>query len=195
MLLGNQTRLFQSDPVLLAFVKPGVVLGWRRPRWGLLAPVDAASQAGPEQFGFTSVIHLAETEAQAWADLQPHLDYFRQRCFALPMPMFCPPGYTTGQSYRTRIEIARANASAGGPSLFSGTPLVGTPEQVGEWLMASMEEAGAGIFMANFQIGDMPHESHALHAALRRPSAPPFAPTQDHRRVLSTLTLLPKQRR
>lgn len=74
------------------------------------------------------------------------------------MPMFFPPGYTTAQSYRTRIEIARANASAGGPSLFSGTPLVGTPEQVGEWLMASMEEAGAGIFMANFQIGDMPHD-------------------------------------
>ena len=123
----------------------------------LYASEEFGYEATADQFGFTSVIYLAEDEKTAWAELQPHLDYFRERCFALPMPMFFPPGYTTGASYRTRIEIARANAAAGGPSLFSGTPLVGTPEQVGEWLEASMAEAGAGIFMANFQIGDMPH--------------------------------------
>ena len=92
------------------------------------------------------------------ASLAPHVKYFQERCFTLPLPTFFPPGYTAASSYKTRLEIAREMQGAGGPSLSAGAPLVGTAEQVGERLVANMEEAGAGTLLAWFQIGDMPHE-------------------------------------
>jgi alkanesulfonate monooxygenase SsuD/methylene tetrahydromethanopterin reductase-like flavin-dependent oxidoreductase (luciferase family) len=115
--------------------------------------------AGPEQFGLTSIVHIhPDGEEAAMASLAPHVKYFQERCFTLPLPTFFPPGYTAASSYKTRLEIAREMQGAGGPSLSAGAPLVGTAEQVGERLVANMEEAGAGTLLAWFQIGDMPHE-------------------------------------
>ena len=62
--------------------------------------------------------------------------------------MFFPPGYTSPQSYRTRVEIARDLAASGGPTLSAGKPLIGTPEQVGERLIENMAACDAGAFMA-----------------------------------------------
>jgi alkanesulfonate monooxygenase SsuD/methylene tetrahydromethanopterin reductase-like flavin-dependent oxidoreductase (luciferase family) len=118
---------------------------------------EAGYEAGPEQFGFTSIVYCADDPRQAEADMEPHIRYFRERCFALPLPIFFPPGYTAADSYRTRVQIARQLAAQGGPSLSAGEPLIGTPEQVGERLLANMAECGAGIFMGQFQLGDMPH--------------------------------------
>jgi alkanesulfonate monooxygenase SsuD/methylene tetrahydromethanopterin reductase-like flavin-dependent oxidoreductase (luciferase family) len=118
---------------------------------------EAGYDAGPEQFGFTSIVYCADDPKRAEAEMEPHIRYFRERCFALPLPIFFPPGYTAASSYRTRVQIARQLAAQGGPSLSAGEPLIGTPEQVGERLLSNMAECGAGIFMGQFQLGDMPH--------------------------------------
>jgi alkanesulfonate monooxygenase SsuD/methylene tetrahydromethanopterin reductase-like flavin-dependent oxidoreductase (luciferase family) len=114
-------------------------------------------EAGPEQFGFTSIVYVHPDARQAEADMAPHIRYFKERCFALPLPIFFPPGYTGADSYRRRVAIARDLAATGGPTLSAGQPLVGTPEQVGERLLANLAEAGADTLLAQFQLGDMPH--------------------------------------
>src|SRR5690606_35624924 len=114
-------------------------------------------EAGPEQFGFTSLVHVHEDPRKAEAEIEPHMRYFRERSFALPLPIFFPPGYTTPTAFARRLEISRQLSASGGPTLSAGAPLIGTPEQVGERIVANMAECGAGILMAQFQVGDMPH--------------------------------------
>ena len=89
--------------------------------------------------------------------MEPHIKYFKERAFTLPLPTFFPPGYTSAESYKTRIEIARELAASGGPTLSPGEPLIGSPEQVGERLEKNLAACGAGTLMAQFQVGDMPH--------------------------------------
>lgn len=116
-------------------------------------------EAGPEQFAFNSIVYVhPEGEAKATEEMEPHIRYFRERCFTLPLPMFFPPGYTGESSYRTRIEIARQLQASGGPVLSAGEPLMGTPEQVVERIHRNMAACGAGTLMVQFQVGDMPHD-------------------------------------
>jgi alkanesulfonate monooxygenase SsuD/methylene tetrahydromethanopterin reductase-like flavin-dependent oxidoreductase (luciferase family) len=124
--------------------------------------------AGAEQFGWTSMVYVADDEKRAIEEVRPHVQYFAERCFHLPPHMLIPPGYTSSQSLRGMLE-AQARAAQGGGDRFdfdhlvrTEQALVGTPEQVGERLVRNMEQAGTGVFMGLFQIGDMPH-----HRAMR----------------------------
>ena len=115
--------------------------------------------AGPEQFGWTAMVYVADDEKSAIEQVRPHVEYFAQRCFHIPSHMLMPPGYTSSKSLRGMIQ-----AQAAIPDRFdfdylreSGQFLVGTADQVTEKLLANMELASAGIFMGMFQIGDMPH--------------------------------------
>lgn len=124
-----------------------------------LAETRFGYRAGPEKFGWTSLVYLAEDEKTAIEEARPHVEYFAERCFAIPPQMLIPPGYSSTSSFRGFIE-----AQMGRQSFFdydqmiaTGQALIGTPEQVGERLLRNMERAGAGIFMGGFQIGDMPH--------------------------------------
>ena len=127
-------------------------------RYRQFATDDFGYEAGAEQFAFTSVVYLHEDgEEAAKAELEPHVRYFRERAFTLPLPIFFPPGYTAAESFRTRLEIARQVQASGGPVLSPGEPLIGSPEQVGERILANLEACGADTLMAQFQLGDMPH--------------------------------------
>ncbi len=122
------------------------------------AAQDYGYEAGPEQFTFSSVVYLhPDSEAKAREEVEPHLRYFRERMFTLPLPSFFPPGYTSPGAYRTRVEIAREVEASGGPTLAAGEPLIGTPEQVLERLNNNLGAIGAGTLLGTFQIGDMPH--------------------------------------
>ena len=124
-----------------------------------LAETEFGYRAGPEKFGWTSMIYLAEDERTAIDEVRPHIEYFANRCFAIPPQMLLPPGYTSPASFKGMLS-ARLNRSAHfdfDEMIESGQALIGTPEQVGERLVRNMERAGTGIFMGAFQIGDMPH--------------------------------------
>ena len=125
-----------------------------------LAKEKHGYEAGPELFGWTSLVYVADDEKEAIEAARPHAEYFAERCFALPPQMLMPPGYTSAQSLRGFIE-ARGGTNARfdyDEMIASGLALIGTPEQVGERLVRNMEKAGCGIFMGSFHIGDMPHD-------------------------------------
>ena len=127
-------------------------------RYRQYASEDFGYEAGPEQFGFTSIVYVhPDGEEAAAAEIEPHIKYFKERAFTLPLPTFFPPGYTAAESYKTRIQIARELAASGGPTLTAGEPLIGSPEQIGERLEKNLAACGAGTLMAQFQVGDMPH--------------------------------------
>lgn len=126
-----------------------------------LATTQHGYEAGPEKFGWTSVVYLADDEKTAQREIEPHLRYFAERCFALPPQMLMPPGYTSGASLRGFLNARAVGGRAAEPTLAPdaerGEALIGTPDQVGERLLRQMERAGAGIFMGAFHVGDMPH--------------------------------------
>jgi alkanesulfonate monooxygenase SsuD/methylene tetrahydromethanopterin reductase-like flavin-dependent oxidoreductase (luciferase family) len=135
-------------------------------------------QAGPEQFGWTSMVYVAKDEKTALREARPHLKYFGERCFAIPPQMLMPPGYTSGASLKRFIQ---ARGTAGSrfdvdELLNNQETLVGTPEQVGERLMRNMERAGAGIFMGAFQVGDMPHDKVMRNLELFADKVMPYLP-------------------
>jgi alkanesulfonate monooxygenase SsuD/methylene tetrahydromethanopterin reductase-like flavin-dependent oxidoreductase (luciferase family) len=115
-------------------------------------------EAGPECFGWTSMVYVADDSKKARDEARPHVRYFGERCLVIPPQMLIPPGYTTSKSLRGFLE-----SRPGGlqfdveETLESEEALIGTPDEVGEKLVRNMQRAGAGIFMGGFQIGDMPH--------------------------------------
>jgi alkanesulfonate monooxygenase SsuD/methylene tetrahydromethanopterin reductase-like flavin-dependent oxidoreductase (luciferase family) len=138
-------------------------------------------QAGPEQFGWTSMVYVAKDEKTAIREARPHLKYFGERCFAIPPQMLMPPGYTSGASLK-RFITARGTAGSRfdvDELLNNQETLVGTPEQVGERLMRNMERAGAGTFMGAFQVGDMPHDKVMRNLELFADKVMPYLPRKD----------------
>jgi len=134
-------------------------------------------RAGPECFGWTSMVYLADDTKTAKAEARPHVKYFAERCLVIPPQMLMPPGYTTSKSLRGFIE-----AHGGGlmfdveETLASDETLIGTPEEVGERLVRNMERAGAGIFMGAFQVGDMPHAKVMRNIELFATKVMPYLP-------------------
>jgi alkanesulfonate monooxygenase SsuD/methylene tetrahydromethanopterin reductase-like flavin-dependent oxidoreductase (luciferase family) len=137
-------------------------------------------EAGPDQFGLTSMVYVAKDEETAIRDARPHLQYFGERCFAIPPQMLMPPGYTSAASLK-RFITARGSAGSRfdiDALLASKEVLVGTPDQVGERLLRNMERAGTGIFMGGFQVGDMPHDKVMRNLELFADKVMPYLPRQ-----------------
>ena len=134
--------------------------------------------AGPEQFGWTSLIYLAGDEQEAIDGVAPHAAYFAERCFALPPQMLMPPGYTTSGSFRRMLAARGIGGPQAAPDLNAGEVLVGTPDQVGERLVRNMERCGAGIFMGMFQVGDMPHAKVMRSMELFADKVLPYLPRE-----------------
>lgn len=147
-----------------------------------IAAEEYGYAAGPEKFGWTSMVYVAKDEKTAIAEARPHIEYFNKRCFALPPQMLVPPGYTSPESFRGMLE-ARMNRPAAfdyDEMIATGQALIGTPEQVGERLLRNMERAGAGIFMGAFQVGDMPHIKVMKNLELFAKEVMPHLPRTRH---------------
>ena len=104
-------------------------------------------------------VYVAETNARARGEAEPHLDYFWQKLLSYhrgSMKLF-------GQTPPARPSIVR---SAEELPLYEfdfdltqkeGLTFVGDPEYVTREIRAHMRELGAGVFMGLFQFGSMPH--------------------------------------
>jgi alkanesulfonate monooxygenase SsuD/methylene tetrahydromethanopterin reductase-like flavin-dependent oxidoreductase (luciferase family) len=143
-----------------------------------LAETRYGYTAGPEQFGWTAMVYVADDEKTAIEEARPHVQYFADRCFHLPPHMLVPPGYTSSRSLRGLLEM---QATVGNRFDFdhqveTGQALVGTPDQVGQRLLDNMERAGTGIFMGLFQVGDMPHDKTTRNLELFAEKVMPHLP-------------------
>ena len=104
-------------------------------------------------------VYVAETNARAREEAQPHLDYFWQKLLSYHRGSM----KLLGQSPPSRPPVVRAAEEI--PfyefefdlTQQQGLTFVGDPAHVAREITAHMKELGAGVIMGLFQFGSMPH--------------------------------------
>jgi alkanesulfonate monooxygenase SsuD/methylene tetrahydromethanopterin reductase-like flavin-dependent oxidoreductase (luciferase family) len=123
---------------------------------------EACGKAGyepnPEQMGWGIPVYVAETDAQARAEFEPHLWYFVRNL--LKGIGLAPPGYTSAKSAAAlfkqqkqflAVQETWADIEDG---VFA---IVGSPETVRQKLDRYQRELGAGTILTGCQVGSLPH--------------------------------------
>jgi alkanesulfonate monooxygenase SsuD/methylene tetrahydromethanopterin reductase-like flavin-dependent oxidoreductase (luciferase family) len=124
---------------------------------------DACAKEGytadPGQMGWGVPIYVAETDALARAEFEPHFWYFVRNL--MKNISLAPPGYT---SARSALAIMK-NRSQFLPEQKSWDDvekgvfaIVGSPETVRQKLNRYRKELGCGVVLTGCQTGTMPHE-------------------------------------
>jgi alkanesulfonate monooxygenase SsuD/methylene tetrahydromethanopterin reductase-like flavin-dependent oxidoreductase (luciferase family) len=115
-----------------------------------------------EQIGWGIGIYVAETDAQARREYEPHFWYYARNLLKTPAPLSLPPGHS---SLSTMLSMAerRLSSRPGGLSTWEeveqgGYVVVGSPETVRQRLEAYAQEVGFGTLVANFSVGNVPSE-------------------------------------
>jgi alkanesulfonate monooxygenase SsuD/methylene tetrahydromethanopterin reductase-like flavin-dependent oxidoreductase (luciferase family) len=122
-------------------------------RFGYTAP--------PEQIGWAVPIYVAETDAQAWRESQPHIEFLYNRLLRRPPHQFFPPGYLTEQSQK---KVLGAKSGIGLRDFKAeelekdGYFLVGSGATVRQKLRELQKESGIGLLVALIHFGSLPHE-------------------------------------
>jgi alkanesulfonate monooxygenase SsuD/methylene tetrahydromethanopterin reductase-like flavin-dependent oxidoreductase (luciferase family) len=124
---------------------------------------EACAKAGytakPEQMGWGVPIYVAETDAQARKEFEPHLWYFIRNL--LKGITTAPPGYTSPRSAlaiiknRSQFLIEQTTWDQIEKGVFA---IVGSPETVRQKLAQYQKELGAGVVLFGCQAGSLPHE-------------------------------------
>jgi alkanesulfonate monooxygenase SsuD/methylene tetrahydromethanopterin reductase-like flavin-dependent oxidoreductase (luciferase family) len=124
---------------------------------------DACQRAGydaqPEQMGWGVPIYVAETDAAARAEFEPHLWYFVRNL--LKNITLTPPGYTSAKSaaaiLKNRGQFLAEQKTW--DDIEKGVyAIVGSPETVRQKLDHHRKELGVGVILTGCQTGTLPHE-------------------------------------
>jgi alkanesulfonate monooxygenase SsuD/methylene tetrahydromethanopterin reductase-like flavin-dependent oxidoreductase (luciferase family) len=115
---------------------------------------------GPEHCLVLRHVYVAETNARARAEAEPHLDYFWQKLLSYhrgSMELFgqTPPRRPSVVQSAEELPLYEFNFDL---TQKEGLTFVGDPDYVTREIRAHMRELGAGVFMGLFQFGSMPHE-------------------------------------
>ena len=123
---------------------------------------EACGRAGyephPEQMGWGIPVYVAETDAQARAEFEPHLWYFVRNL--LKNIGLVPPGYTSVRSaaalYKQQKQFLAVQETW--DDIENGVfAIVGSPETVRQKLDRYQRELGAGTILTGCQVGSLPH--------------------------------------
>jgi alkanesulfonate monooxygenase SsuD/methylene tetrahydromethanopterin reductase-like flavin-dependent oxidoreductase (luciferase family) len=117
--------------------------------------------ADGKQMGWLTPIYVAETDAQARAEFEPHLWYFVKKL--LPGILLTPPGYTTPRSAVKILDAVQKKqfmlaCESWDDVERGGYAIVGSPETVREKLRERLKELGARNLLALLQLGSLPAE-------------------------------------
>jgi alkanesulfonate monooxygenase SsuD/methylene tetrahydromethanopterin reductase-like flavin-dependent oxidoreductase (luciferase family) len=114
-------------------------------------------QASPYQLGWLCPIYVADTDAQAWAEYEPHLFYFAKQL--LKGLVVLPPGYTSVRSiagihsalskFLSTVETRRQVEEG-------AYAIVGSPATVRDKLLEYGQRLGVGNLLGLFQLGTLP---------------------------------------
>ena len=113
--------------------------------------------ASPEQMGWLVPVYVAETDAQARAEFEPHLWYFAKRL--LPGINISPPGYT---SPRSALKMLGAfgefllNVGTWEQVVEGAYAIVGSPATVRERMAELIGWLGVGNVLSLLQLGTLP---------------------------------------
>ena len=123
----------------------------------------AGYKAHPEQMGWGVPIYVAETDAQAREEFEPHFWYFQNKL--IPGLTLAPPGYTSAQfgaahqqgaSRRQDVHQRLRNLGRRREGLLRHRRQPGDGRR--EARSSTRSEIGCGNMLGLFQLGDMPHE-------------------------------------
>lgn len=115
--------------------------------------------ADPEQMGWLLPIYVAESDEQAWAEYEQHLQYFIRKL--LKGLIVFPPGYTSARSMaRIKQALSKFMATCETRKQLEdgGYVVVGSPDTVRQKLESYLKELGVGNLLGLFQLGTMPTE-------------------------------------
>ena len=121
----------------------------------------AGYEAPPGQFGWMTLIYVAETDQQARAEAEPHAQWLFRRGLKNPPEYLFPPGYMTVPSMLRQIQMK--DKLEFGKRTFEeleeqGYIVAGSPETVVERVRAIHARLGFGILTGLLQFGTMPHD-------------------------------------
>lgn len=125
-------------------------------------------RAHPTQMGLLMPIYVAETDAKARAEFEPHFWYFLKKL--IPGLTLSPPGYT---SVKSALRVLRAlrdgktfiNSCESWEDVERGTfAVVGSPKTVAQKLIEHAKDIGCGNLLGLFQLGNMPNEKARANA-------------------------------
>ena len=127
-------------------------------------------KAHPEQMGLLMPIYVAETDAKAREEFEPHFWYFQKKL--IPGLTLAPPGYTSVQSALRVIKALRdgktfINSVENWDDVEAGCfAIVGSPKTVADKIIEHAKDIGCGNLLGLFQLGNMP--AHKARANARR---------------------------
>ncbi|HWT91361.1 MAG TPA: LLM class flavin-dependent oxidoreductase [Solirubrobacteraceae bacterium] len=176
------------------------------PRKALKRNVAVFHQIAEEEYGYTPshkqvavvlFIHVAETDAQARLEAEPHLMYLMQNLNRAPMHDAFPPGHFSKESLRGFMTKGGYRAKDIGTMtvedvMEEGWGIIGSPETVAEQIQQVVEDLGAGKIIHVADFGAMPNwlvrKSLTLMAEeviprFRGPSGKPIWAIEDPRPV------------
>lgn len=113
----------------------------------------------PEHCHVLRHVYVAETNARARAEAEPHLDYFWHKLLSYhrgSMKLFgqTPPVRPTVIARAEDLQLYEFDFDL---TQKEGLTLVGDPDHVVREIKAQMRELGAGVLMGLFQFGSLPH--------------------------------------
>jgi alkanesulfonate monooxygenase SsuD/methylene tetrahydromethanopterin reductase-like flavin-dependent oxidoreductase (luciferase family) len=113
-----------------------------------------------EQIGWGIGVYVAETDAQAVAEYEPHFWYYARNLLRNRDTFQSPPGHSSIQSVMGVMEARRkgrpGNFSAWEDIQKAGFVVVGSPETVHDRLRQIAQETGLGTLIPNFSVGNAP---------------------------------------
>ncbi|MGE0627328.1 MAG: LLM class flavin-dependent oxidoreductase [Hyphomicrobiaceae bacterium] len=117
--------------------------------------------SSPDQLGWALPIYVAETDAQARAEVAPHIENFFNRFLHYPLEARLPPGYTSIASTKALIEQKfklRKSFQTAEALLEMGMVIAGSPKTVRNEIIARRKELGFGHLIGMLQIATQPPE-------------------------------------
>ncbi|MCC6994107.1 MAG: LLM class flavin-dependent oxidoreductase [Deltaproteobacteria bacterium] len=114
--------------------------------------------ASPSQLGYLAPIYVAETDAAARAEYEPHVTYFVQKL--LKGLLITPPGYTSPRSMLKILDAVKKKqfmaSCESWDDLEKGDFIVaGSPATVRDKLFRILDRLGAGNLLALLQLGTL----------------------------------------
>jgi len=124
-------------------------------------------EPNPYRAGFSQLVVVAETDAQAERDYYPHIRYFYDKCLHVLPEFMAIPGH---QDYRSLANSVK-NLNPMTAKLMTEIPtwrykdfvdnqfvIAGNPASVRDQLMDAVKKLRVGNLMVLLHIGSMPHE-------------------------------------
>ena len=151
-----------------------------------------------DQIGWGIGVYVAETDAQAVAEYEPHFWYYARNLLRNRDTFNSPPGHSSIRSLMGTLERRRTsrpgNYSTWAEIDQAGYVVVGSPATVRDRLKEIATAAGLGTLVPNFSVGNVPHEltcrsmelfAHEVMPALRdlnvdADEPPPLAAGKTH---------------